>query len=147
MEFSASQVYWPSCSVLFTLSICKLLPNKEAGISKEFCPSIICCPFFFQVMLGSGLQHLKKIFGHYTIIIIIIIIIIYLPCLGTQCRSTYICVGEEPSRSSTYYQMPSTQNNYKELTIKMHLCVFQICPVINHQTLQLFLITLYYTEF
>ena len=50
-------------------------------------------------------------------------------------RSTYICVGEEPSRSPTYYQMPSTQNNYKELTIKMHLCVFQIGPVINHQTL------------
>ena len=79
-------------------------------------------------MLGSGLQHLKKIFSHYTIII-------YLPCLGTWCRSTYICVGEEPSRSPTYYQMPSTQNNYKELTIKMHLCVFQIGPVINHQTL------------
>ena len=143
MEFSASQVYWPSCSVLFTPSICKLLPNKEVGISKEFCPSIICCPFFFQVMLGSGLQYLKKIFGHYTIIIIII----YLPCFSTQCRSTYICVGEETSRNSTYYQMPSTQNNYKELTIIIHLCVFQISPVINHQILSLFLIKIYQTEF
>ena len=127
MEFSASQVYWPSCSVLFTPSICKLLPNKEAGISKEFCPSIICCPFFFQVMLGSGLQYLKKIFSHYTI---------YLP-------STYICVGEETSRNPTYYQMPSTPNSYKELTIIMHLCVFQISPVINHQILSLFLIKIY----
>lgn len=143
MEFSASQEYWPSCSVLFTPSICKLLPKKEAGISKEFCPSIICCPFFFQVILGSGLQYLKKIFSHYTIIIII-----YLPCFSTQCRSTYICVGEETSRNPTYYQMPSTQNNYKELRIILHLCVFQTSPVINHQkTLQLFLITLYQTEF
>ena len=59
-EFSASQVYCPSCMFFCTVIMIKSLPWNALGISNDSFPLCICFPSFFQVIAGAGLRKNKQ---------------------------------------------------------------------------------------